>query len=206
MFALVLIGVLVVVNLAISWWNAKAVGTIWVESKQAGGWYRFMAWMGAIMSAAGFTWSYLVIIGLGLGYFHVLDLEQLQYLFDVGYVTLIPFVLFAGYAITFDSWRIAFHERSLGGYGVAGWNTFASAYNTYNAVQGFGPALGNVFNGLGKVMSKSGKSAGYVAILIVFLLILTAGITTTAALIHHYAAREDLAAIEQRAQIAKLYR
>ncbi len=52
-------------NFAISAWNAYAVGRAWVETKVAGGWPRFMAWMGAIMSASGFSWCYLFLLVLG---------------------------------------------------------------------------------------------------------------------------------------------
>jgi len=41
---------------------------MWVETKEMGGWSRFMTWMGAIMSASGFTWCYLVILLFG-GYY-----------------------------------------------------------------------------------------------------------------------------------------
>ena len=51
------IGFLWILNFGISWWNAYAVGVTWVETKNMGGYQRFMAWMGAIMSASGFTCS-----------------------------------------------------------------------------------------------------------------------------------------------------
>ena len=35
-----------IMNFGISIWNAYAVGKVWVESKHAGGWHRFMAWIG----------------------------------------------------------------------------------------------------------------------------------------------------------------
>src|SRR5690349_6837454 len=65
----VLFALVWVLNFAISVWNAYAVGKVWVEAKVAGGWYRFMCWMGAIMSACGFTWCYLSFLALSAHYF-----------------------------------------------------------------------------------------------------------------------------------------
>lgn len=198
MFGLLLVGGLFVLNFLISWWNARAVGKIWVETKQAGGWYRFIAWMGAAMSAAGFTWCYLTVIGIVLGVTGKLTYAQLDLLFNLGYVLIVPVVLFAGYALTFESWRQAFHRHSLGNMGVAGWNTFASAYNTYNAVQGFGPALKSIGNGFSS-LSRSKNGAALVLVLAILALCIGGGTLTTAALIHHYAAQEELELVAQRA-------
>ena len=56
----VLFALVWVLNFGISVWNAYAVGKVWVEARLAGGWHRFMCWMGAVMSACGFTWCYSV--------------------------------------------------------------------------------------------------------------------------------------------------
>ena len=52
------------INFGISVWNAYAVGKVWVEARHAGGWRRFMCWMGAVMSASGFSWCYLSFLAL----------------------------------------------------------------------------------------------------------------------------------------------
>lgn len=47
----------------ISWFNAWAVGKSWYETKHAGGFGHLVNWCGLIMSAAGFTWCYLILLG-----------------------------------------------------------------------------------------------------------------------------------------------
>src|SRR6266436_2256340 len=47
---------LLILNFAISWFNAWSVGRVWIESKMIGGLFRMTVWCGAIMSAFGFTW------------------------------------------------------------------------------------------------------------------------------------------------------
>ena len=89
MFALVW-----VLNFGISIWNAYAVGKVWVEARHAGGWRRFMCWMGAVMSASGFTWCYLSFLALTAHYFGWLTEEEVKVALNLGYVLLLPFVLF----------------------------------------------------------------------------------------------------------------
>jgi hypothetical protein len=200
MSQLPLVFLLLLLNLGISWWNAYAVGHAWVESKHAGGSRRFMAWMGALMSGAGFTWCYFIIIGLILGATHVLDARNLQLLFDVGYVMVIPVVLFAGWAITIDSWKRAYHQRTLGNMGVAGWNSFASMYNTYNAVEGFGGVLGDIFKNF-SADDEDGDGAPAMLVLLLALAAAALGAITTTLLIKHYAGKERLEAIRDRAGV-----
>ena len=102
-----------VLNFAISIWNAYAVGKVWVEARVAGGWHRLMCWIGAIMSACGFTWCYLSFLALTAHYFQWLTDEQVLAALNLGYVLLLPFILFGGYAITLDSWAQAFRRGGL---------------------------------------------------------------------------------------------
>ena len=47
--------ILMLVNLVISFFNARSCGKVWAESKAIGGWFRACVWAGAIMAAFGFT-------------------------------------------------------------------------------------------------------------------------------------------------------
>jgi len=181
-----------VLNLGISFWNAYAVGTTWVEAKHAGGYRRFITWCGAIMTDIGFTWCILVILGLVANQVGWLNDDSTNLLFNMGYVFIVPFLLFAGFAITFDSWARAYRteQHRAAHLGVAGWNTFASVYNTYNAVNTFGDALGKIFDELGK-MSKNKDSAQLVLVLIIFIFSVGLGTLITYWLINHYAARDE---------------
>lgn len=189
-----IVALFLVLNFGISWWNAYAVGKAWVETKHRGGWPRFMAWMGAIQSASGFTWCYLFILAMVANQLHYLNEQALMVCFQFGYILIIPGILFSGLMITLDSWAAAYKQRTLANVGSAAYNTFAQIYNTYNAIETIGPAFKSVVNFFGGDR-KSGDSEddnGGAALVLIVALALAAGIVTTAAIIKHTAAREPL--------------
>lgn len=182
-------------NFGISWWNAYAVGRAWVETKHYGGWPRFMAWMGAIQSACGFSWCYLFLLAILANQLHYLNDKTLMVCLDLGYILIVPGMLFSGLMITVDSWARAYKERTLANFGTAAYNSFAQIYNTYNAIEDIGPAFKSVVNFFGSD-SKSGDSdddnGGAIVLLLIVALAFAGGIITTAAIIKHTAAREPL--------------
>ena len=180
-------------NLGISAWNAYAVGKSWVEAKAAGGWPRVMCWCGAVMSASGFTWCYLILLCLGGYWLGYLSDTVVTVALDLGYVVLIPGILLSGLVITVDSWARAFRRGGFLNYGVAVYNTYAQIHNTYNAITGFGEAFGNVQRFFNK--SRSDDRDNSSAILIVVLLValaLAAGVLTTTYIIWRVAATTPL--------------
>jgi len=194
--AFVLFALVWVLNFAISVWNAYAVGKVWVEARHAGGWHRFMCWAGAVMSASGFTWCYLSFLALSAHYFELLSEDEVRAALNLGYVLLIPFVLFAGFAITLDSWGQAYRNGGLLNYGTAAWNTYASIHNSFSAWRN----LSGAFTSLGDFVrrrrndrsdSDSGPSPVVVVILLVGLALI-GGILTTAAIIRRVAATTPL--------------
>lgn len=190
----VLFALVWILNFAISVWNAYAVGKVWVDARHAGGYRRFMCWMGAVMSASGFTWCYLVFLVLTAHYFwpDTVQEDVVRAALNLGYVILLPFILFAGYAITLDSWAQAYRRGGWLNYGAAAWNTYASIHNTYSAWRNMGGAfasLGNFFKGRSRSDDKGG------AIIVVILLVALAlfgGILTTAVIIRRVAATDPL--------------
>jgi hypothetical protein len=185
-----------VINFGISLWNAYAVGKCWVETKHSGGWPRFMAWMGAIQSASGFSWCYLILLAIAAWFTGWLNEQQIDIALQLGYLLIIPGVLFSGLMITVDSWAAAYRRRTLGSFGTAAYNTFAQINNTYHAVNGMGKAFRNVMgffeNGDKSRKSNSDKDGGTVVVLVIILVVLAlaGGILTTAAIIHRVAASE----------------
>jgi hypothetical protein len=180
-----------VVNFGLSVWNAYAVGKGWVETRHHGGWPRFMAWMGAIMSASGFTWCYLILLGF-IGYgLNWLDLDDLGVALNLGYILLIPGILFAGMMIMLDSWARAYRSRRILDFGVAAWNTYAQIHNTYNAINGFGKAFGSVADSFS---SRKGdrKGAGIIVVIILVAVALLAGVLTTTLIISRVAGTSEL--------------
>jgi hypothetical protein len=143
---------LVLLNFVISWFNAWSVGRGWAETKVAGGFARFMSWCGAIMSASGFTWCYLVIIcvvgQLIPGRYHLPD-KYAEGVFRLGYLIIILPILGSGLAITIQSWMYFWKERNWKSGAVAGWNTLADIYNIYQAASAIPESLsflGNLFS------------------------------------------------------------
>lgn len=178
---------LFLVNFGISWFNAYSVGRSWADSKVVGGWPRFMTWCGAVMSACGFTWCYLIVLAMVAGTSGLLPPHYVKAMLELGYVIIIFPILGSGLAITIDSITTAYRDRRAGNIGVAAWNTFAQVHNTYEAVSG----LPGIFGDLTKTLSEGDDddTSGKLVIL-VFLLVLvalSAGALTTAAIIRRTA-------------------
>jgi hypothetical protein len=205
MTGILVVAVIWVINLGISYLNARTVGLMWVETKYIGGWQRFMAWMGAIMSASGFTWCYLIVLLLG-GYYlqfgflkpdaqgvvhPLITLDHVQGGFALGYLIIIPGILFSGLMIWVDSMIQAWKRRDFASVGTAAWNTFAQIHNTYSAMRGVPEAIGKVsevFLGKG---SKSDKKGAVIVLLLVILAVIS-GVLTTMSIINKYAGTRPL--------------
>ncbi|MBX9690435.1 MAG: hypothetical protein K2X27_27215 [Candidatus Obscuribacterales bacterium] len=198
---LLLIAAIWLLNFAISWWNAYACGKAWAETKAAGGWNRFMCWMGAIMSASGFTWCYLIVLMVGAVQFQIIPEKWGLVGLEIGYVIIIPGVLFSGLMITVDSWATAYRQGGVLNYGVAAYNTYAQIHNTMSAVETMGQAIGDIvekFSGGGKSSSDdddNGAAAVIVIVLVVFAV--CAGVITTTAIISRTAGSEPLPSLEE---------
>lgn len=185
-----------IANFAISWWNAWSAGKAWAEAKFAGGWPWFMCWMAAIMSASGFTWCYLIALVLGVQHFSPEHMppEVAAGALSLGYIIIIPGVLFSGFMIMVDSWAYAWRTRRLLDIGRAAYNTYAEMHNAYNMINTIGRAFQHVL----KLSSDSGRSSsrgkGRGGVVVVFLVVLAllAGVITTAAIINRAAATAPL--------------
>lgn len=174
---------LVVLNFAISIFNSWSVGRGWAETKAAGGWPRFMSWMGATMASCGFTWCYLVILAIIAYSTGKLPERYIEAMLSLGYLIIILPILGSGLAITIDSWGHFWRKKSLGSGAVAGWNSFAQVYNTVQAARAIPKAFENVFDVFGS--KKGGKKDGAAAMLVILLVVLAVpgGVLTAAAII-----------------------
>jgi len=190
-----------ILNLAISAWNAFACGKAWAETKSAGGWQHFMNWMGAIMSATGFSWCYLIALVFGAHSLGFLNEKYMVFSFEVGYVLLVPGLLFSGLMITIDSWAVAYRNGGVLNYGVAAYNTFAQVHNTMSAIEGFGPAIKGIFEVLGPKAESDDDDAPNVFIAFMLVVIaLGAGALTTAAIITTVAGSQPLLSMDEMRQ------
>ncbi len=189
-----MIVLLVVLNFAISIFNAWAVGRSWVETKAVGGFARFMSWMGATMSAVGFSWCYLVILAFAAGPdgFNKLPANYVQAMFALGYLIIIGPCIGSGLAITLQSWAYFWRRRTFGSGALAGWNTFADVYNIYEASRAVPGAWDLVKDLLfpKKRSSSSDSNSGLATIAIMLALAAVfGGILTTAAIVRTVAER-----------------
>ncbi len=168
MFELLITLVLLLINAAISAFNAWSVGRSWADVKASGsGWQKIVVVSAFIMSGCGFTWCYLIIFGFianGMGY---LDPDTVVAMLQLGYLVVILPILGSGLAIWIDSVSTAFRRRDLGSVGTAAWNTFAMAHNTYSAVRN----IGGILKALGKFF-KGGSGKGKAQLLVIALVIL----------------------------------
>src|SRR5262245_4228351 len=189
-------------NFGISIWNAYAVGLAWVETKHNGGWPRIIAWSGAVMSACGFSWCYLIILAAaahGLGW---IDQDQVDLALKNGYILLIPGILSSGLMITLDSWARAYRTRRIRDIGLAAWNTYAQIHNTFHALRDLDKAFASVVDSLGSRGSSDDKKGG-AALVIVFVIVILAllsGILTTAVIISRVAGNDELPDQSSRSQ------
>ena len=186
-----------ILNLVISWWNARQCGLFWAEAKVLGGFARFLVWCVAIMSACGFTMCYGIVLLPGfyaLQHFCIeagqpllLTEEGLVAGMSLLYLVVMPFVLFTGFVMWLTSLYVAWKERDALSIGVASWNTFAQVHNTYEAMRGAPEAFGKVFE-----MFAKGDKKGNGIIIALVVLALCLGIMTTWAIIYKYAGRRPL--------------
>ena len=188
------------VNFVISWFNAWATGKSWNETKANGGLMHFMSWMGAIMSAVGFTWCYMVVLGfIAMNVPEaalsedvtdpnamLLSAEQGQVFFDLAYLVIIFPALGSGLAIMTHSWGVFWRRRSFGSGLTAGWNTFANLHNFYHAIEQVPASWGRVgsfFSG-GSNSSDNAKSKLIIVMVVASVL---GGILTTWAIVRRTA-------------------
>jgi hypothetical protein len=183
---------MLIVNFGISWWNARVVGLDWIESKHLGGWIRFMAWMGWLMSALGFTWCYILILSLiarGTGY---IDDQAMQAAIALGYLIVVPGILISGSFIWIDSLVQAWRRRDLPSIGTAAWNTFAEVSNVASAVQGVGSSAKSVGSLFTEPDPDDVKGAAVLIVVLIVIAALAGGVLTTEMIRRHYAGSRAL--------------
>lgn len=117
-----------------------------------------MVWAAAVMGTCGFAWCNLLIVGFlfsdHVGLLpakYILHDKQLELLWNMGYVLIIFPILGSGLAIWADSIKQAYKNRDGLSIGVAGYNTFAMAHNTYEAAK----FLPTAFEKIGKSLEDS---------------------------------------------------
>lgn len=172
---------LILLNLALAIFNAWSVGRSWNESRAAGGLARLTAWSGAIMSASGFTWCYVIMGALALQAGGKLRPLYVQGMLSAGYLLVVMPVIVSGLVLTLQSWAHFWRRRNIFNGGVATYNTFAQVYNTTEAFSAIPDAVSDVLR-MFRSDDSDDDGLGYLALALVVCAGL-AGILSTAAII-----------------------
>ncbi len=161
-------------NFGISVLNCWFVGRTWAESKVIGGWVRLVTWAAAVMGTCGFVWCNVLALGyLASTHIGILPVKYqlndtyLGLLWNIGYALVIFPILGSGLAIWIDSVKQAYRNRDALSIGVAGYNTFAMAYDTYEAAK----FLPTVFKEIGKTLDDSDDAKSKMMLLTVYVVL-----------------------------------
>ncbi|MBV8177130.1 MAG: hypothetical protein JO151_21575 [Verrucomicrobia bacterium] len=173
---------LLILNFAISWFNAWSVGRVWVESKMMGGFSRMTVWCGAVMSACGFTWVYIALLGMLAQSFQWLPARYIQGIYSLGYLVIILPLIGSGLGIAVSSWVQFWRQKNLINGGIAAWNTYAQISNVVSAVRFVPEAIGNVFSAF-KGDDDEEDNRALLVMLTVVLVAVGAGVMTARAII-----------------------
>src|SRR5262245_40972448 len=175
--------ILLVINFAISWFNAYSVGRSWADSKVIGGWLRFMVWCGAVMSASGFTWCYLVGFALIGTSTDLLPMKYIQVALELGYVVVILPTLGSGIAIWMDSVTTAWRRRDTASAAVAAWNTYAMAHDTCEAATILPRVFKDLYRSFSVADEDDKEGLPFLLATLTVFLVLSLGVITTAAIV-----------------------
>jgi len=197
---IVLVGILLLINVAIATWNCYAVGVTWKDVQALGTKFdKVVIWSAIVQSAIGFSMPILLALSyLGFAiatggsepYMSPAEgAAMLEVIYSLWYVLVILPILTTGFALWAHSIRVAFMRRDFGSIAAAGWNTFAQISNTVSAVNNLGGALGNVgslFSGVAKSDSNI-KVKGGILIFLAVVVSIALGFWIAFALVRHFA-------------------
>lgn len=177
LFLILLLGV----NFAISWSNAKAVGRYWSESKQVGGSFRAGIICGYIQAIFGFTMVYSYVLMLiapvlmrakGVDEGFIADFEILTG--NLTYLLVAIPIIGSGFRIWFTSLKSAWEQRSLRTIATAGWNSYAQIHNTISFARNAPSALKSISSFFGGSKKRSSNKNDGAIIMFAILVVVVA--------------------------------
>lgn len=146
---------ILILNFAISWFNAYQVGLAWYDSKAQGWFSQFVNACALVMSMCGFTYVYAVVMAVVARQFNWLPPEYETAIIQVCYLVIIVPVIGSGLGLTLHSILQAWRSKSLTDAGVATYNVFAQSYNTYTAFS----EVGDIFSSVSGLFNRSSSSS-----------------------------------------------
>ncbi len=185
---MLLLIVILLINIGISFWNARVVGLMWPERKAHGTFIYLVILSAVVQSVLGFSLPILLLELWAATSLHQVSPAFMEATLRGWYLFAILPLLGTGLLITVHSWIAAYRERSFGNMATAAYNTVAQAHNMYSAVSG----IGDAFKGLGGFFSSDDDDAtakgGALMIALIALSVL-GGAFITYGIIQHYAGR-----------------
>lgn len=127
----ILFFVILAINVAISFWNARICGLVWEDAKREGGFTIVLAWCGLIQSAIGFSMIFIfaeAMIAAGFGKPKIANAMM-----GLWYIAIIVPAIGTGLIITVHSVMEAWKRRDFSSVATAAWNVGATAHNLYEA-------------------------------------------------------------------------
>jgi hypothetical protein len=176
-----MIFILLLINFAISWFNALSCGKSWAETKAQGGFLHFVNWCGAVMSACGFTWVYAVVLAIAAIHFHFLAPRYIEGLLGLTYLMIILPILGSGLGITLQSWAVFWRRKTFANGAMTAWNTFAQIHNIYGAAS----AIPDAFLSVTRMFRSDDEEDNGASTLVIALVLgaLLGGVLTTSAIL-----------------------
>jgi hypothetical protein len=169
---------LLLLNFGISGWNAYVAGRVW---REVSGFMRLVTWAALILSACGFLQVAAVICGYIALMQGWINPDGMNALLSLTYLMIIVPVLGAGLIITIHSWIEAYKRRDFASIALAGWNTLAQGYDTFDALDG---GISSTFSTVADFFTPSDNDdaktiAGKIGLLLVLLaaLLIAGGLT-----------------------------
>lgn len=194
----IILALILVLNVAISFWNARVAGLIWPERGLHGTMIWLVVWSAVVQSAVGFSMPCVLALTWMAHAAGLLDNTAMRAVASLWYLAIIIPVLGTGLIITAHSWMVAYRERSLLNMGTAAYNTAATAHNLYSATSGIGDAfssVGDLFSGSSSSSDSDDNPAAILVVILVFAIVavsLGLGILATRAVVLHYAGRLEI--------------
>jgi hypothetical protein len=183
--------IVLILNIGISFWNARVVGLMWPERKVHGTFIYLVILSAVVQSVLGFSLPILLLELWVATSAHYVSPAFMEAAIRGWYVFAILPLLGTGLIITAHSWIAAYRERSFGNMATATYNTVAQAHNMYSAVSG----IGDAFKGLGGFFSSDDEDASAKGALLMIALValsVLGGAFITYGIIRHYAGRLSL--------------
>ena len=171
-------------NLFIALCMAQAIGKSWIPAKHVGGWRRFMAWTGYLLSSLGLTWCIDIILLI------LLFQSGAMLFWNWGYLLLMINLLFLLFAFGLGKWAKGYHDTLLADPKDPGHPAYLYLHSHLQEITTYGLlgiSLARFFGG-GLTKNKTTRQIiGFFFVLCTLTFFISLGFILTALIVHHAA-------------------